>query len=69
MKIELYTEDLIALLKGVPTSPDFSDHILIKHLGSFNASVGVWLWDEDKLEVLSDVELYSVYLLCKNIDV
>jgi len=65
MKVDVTKEDLINLLKG--TSPksmqeciDYTDKGLMKFTGSqWNEN---WDWVVDKLESMSEIELFNLYI-------
>ena len=65
MKIELNKDGLIDLVNGVSPNYNLFEHTLIKSCGSYNASNGIWSWDNEKLRKLTEQEIYYVYIICK----
>ena len=66
MKVDLSKQDLIYLVKGVSPFYSMFDNPLIARTGSFNGSLGKWNWNYSELNLLSEEELYNLYLTCKN---
>lgn len=56
--VKLYRNDLIALVKGMPC-PYGGSNPLTRYEG--NQWDGYWVWDESKLDLLSDANLYHLY--------
>jgi hypothetical protein len=65
MKIEVDRKDLKALVKGVvPSYSEFNNELVIKAGHSYSDQYGKTDWNN--LNDLTDDELYSLYLICKN---
>lgn len=65
MKLEIDRQDFIALIKGYGIHYSEFDNPLVKKAGhSYRDQYGIHDWDS--LEILSDDELYKLYLISKN---
>lgn len=68
MKLDLDKKGLICLVKGNEPSYNLFDNELIKKCGTYNGSYGTWHWETYELLKLTDAELYSIYILCRDSD-
>lgn len=67
MKQELDKKDLIALVKGTIPNYGIMQNTLVKSNGYYIGGLGdSWHWHQDKLNELSESELWELYQLCKN---
>lgn len=65
MIIDLDKEALISLVRGDSPNHSLFDNNLISYLGSYDDCLG-WVWFDNELKKLTEGELYSIYLLCRN---
>jgi hypothetical protein len=66
MKIELDKSALITLVNGIEPYYSLFDNQIVSSCGSFSGSQGTWSWNKSNLKELSEEELYTLYLLCKD---
>jgi hypothetical protein len=61
-KIALDRVDLISMAKGMKPHHEISELMDIGHFDS-NAE---WKWNWDAFKDLSDIDIYNIYIMCKN---
>lgn len=64
-KIKLDRLDLISMAKGIVPNPSIMDDYPIYKLGSYLDNQG-WQWNWDAFNDLSEIDIYNIYVMCKN---
>jgi hypothetical protein len=64
-KIKLDRGDLISMAKGICPNPLIMDDYPINKLGSYFDNQG-WQWNWDAFNDLTDIDIYNIYIMCKN---
>lgn len=66
MKVELDRIDLLNLVYSI--EPNYAqqqtEEMLV--LGRYSKSFSRWIWDKEKIDSMSDKELFTLYQNCKN---
>lgn len=67
MEVTLDKKDLILLVKGSCPNYNVFAYELVKKTGRYvGGFVDKWEWDQRSLELLSEEQLWLLYLTCKN---
>jgi len=60
------THELISMVKGVHASFEMFNHPLIKDKFRYSDQYGVFDWNSDAFDNLTNEQLYKIYLMCKS---